>query len=344
MKVSRNRIAVVVLAGIVLVLFFATMAGLFYYRETINKIGEVKEEASNEYPRLYAYIADDPESQLSGRIYKEISEYAVQNNCFVEMTGQGLSTSYSKADRINIAISSKVDGIIIEGDDSEETKNLINKATRKGIPVVTVLSDSAGSSRKSFVGLNNYSLGTEYGNELAAIGKESNTYPLNVLILLDRDDGNSDDIIHSAIQQAVLGKSIILYSEVVDTSTPFTAQEDVMNILDDLSKKRQMPDVIICLNDRTTESAIQCIVEKNLVGKTTILGYYDSDTIKKAIDRGSVYATFAIETKTLASHCIKALNEYNNTGFVSEYSAASYILINRSNISQYDQEGDENEG
>lgn len=344
MKVSRNRIAVVVLAGIVLVLFFATMAGLFYYRETINKIGEVKEEASNEYPRLYAYIADDPESQLSGRIYKEISEYAVQNNCFVEMTGQGLSTSYSKADRINIAISSKVDGIIIEGDDSEETKNLINKATRKGIPVVTVLSDSAGSSRKSFVGLNNYSLGTEYGNELAAIGKETNTYPLNVLILLDRDDGNSDDIIHSAIQQAVLGKSIILYSEVVDTSTPFTAQEDVMNILDDLSKKRQMPDVIICLNDRTTESAIQCIVEKNLVGKTTILGYYDSDTIKKAIDRGSVYATFAIETKTLASHCIKALNEYNNTGFVSEYSAASYILINRSNISQYDQEGEENEG
>lgn len=260
------------------------------------------------------------------------------------MTGQGLSTSYSKADRINIAISSKVDGIIIEGDDSEETKNLINKATRKGIPVVTVLSDSAGSSRKSFVGLNNYSLGTEYGNELAAIGKETNTYPLNVLILLDRDDGNSDDIIHSAIQQAVLGKSIILYSEVVDTSTPFTAQEDVMNILDDLSKKRQMPDVIICLNDRTTESAIQCIVEKNLVGKTTILGYYDSDTIKKAIDRGSVYATFAIETKTLASHCIKALNEYNNTGFVSEYSAASYILINRSNISQYDQEGEENEG
>ena len=344
MKVSRNRIAVMVLAGIVLVLFFATMAGLFYYRETINKIGEVKEEAFNEYPRLYAYIADDPESQLSGRIYKEISEYAVQNNCFVEMTGQGLSTSYSKADRINIAISSKVDGIIIEGDDSEETKNLINKATRKGIPVVTVLSDSAGSSRKSFVGLNNYSLGTEYGNELAAIGKETNTYPLNVLILLDRDDGNSDDIIHSAIQQAVLGKSIILYSEVVDTSTPFTAQEDVMNILDDLSKKRQMPDVIICLNDRTTESAIQCIVEKNLVGKTTILGYYDSDTIKKAIDRGSVYATFAIETKTLASHCIKALNEYNNTGFVSEYSAASYILINRSNISQYDQEGEENEG
>ena len=44
-----------------------------------------------------------------------------------------------------------------------------------------------------------------------------------------------------------------------------------MNILDSLEKT---PDVIICLNDRTSESVYQCIVDKNLVGKTTILGYY----------------------------------------------------------------------
>ena len=83
MKVSRNRIAVTILAGIVLVLFFATVAGLIYYRQMIKNLGEVQEEVFNEYPRLYAYIAEDPESQLSKRIYKEISEYAEQNNCYV---------------------------------------------------------------------------------------------------------------------------------------------------------------------------------------------------------------------------------------------------------------------
>ena len=341
MKVSRNKVAVTILAGIVLVLFIATVAGLFYYREMIRKLGEVQEEAFNEYPRLYAYIAEDPDSQLSVRIYKEIAEYAVENDCYVEMTGQNLSTSYSKADRMNIAISSKVDGIILEGDDSQETIELINKATENGIPVVTVLSDCQASSRKSFVGLNNFSLGSEYGEELAAIGEENKKYPLSALILLDRDDGNADDIIHAAIQQAVVGRSIALSSAVVDTSSPFTSEESVMNILDGLDK---IPDVIICLNDRTTESAIQCIVEKNLVGKTTILGYYDSDTIMKAIDRGSVYATFAIETKTVAKQCVNALNEYNNTGFVSEYNPANYILINRKNISDYAPEGDTDEG
>lgn len=341
MKVSRNKVAVTILAGIVLVLFIATVAGLFYYREMIKKLGEVHEEEFTEYPRLYAYIAEDPDSQLSNRIYKEIAEYAVENDCYVEMTGQNLSTSYSKADRMNIAISSKVDGIILEGDDSKETADLIDKATANGIPVVTVLSDCQTSSRKSFVGLNNFSLGSEYGEELATIGEMNKKYPLNALILLDGDDGNSDDIIHAAIQQSVTGRLIKLTSAVVDTSSPFTSEESVMNILDGLAT---IPDVIICLNDRTTESAIQCIVEKNLVGKTTILGYYDSDTILKAIDRGSVYATFAIETKTVAKQCVNALNEYNNTGFVSEYNPANYILINRQNVSEYTREDDKDEG
>jgi ribose transport system substrate-binding protein len=341
MKVSRNKVVVSILAGIVLVLFIATVAGLFYYREMIKKLGEVHEEEFTEYPRLYAYIAEDPDSQLSNRIYKEIAEYAVENDCYVEMTGQNLSTSYSKADRMNIAISSKVDGIILEGDDSKETADLIDKATANGIPVVTVLSDCQTSSRKSFVGLNNFSLGSEYGEELATIGEMNKKYPLNALILLDGDDGNSDDIIHAAIQQSVTGRLIKLTSAVVDTSSPFTSEESVMNILDGLAT---IPDVIICLNDRTTESAIQCIVEKNLVGKTTILGYYDSDTILKAIDRGSVYATFAIETKTVAKQCVNALNEYNNTGFVSEYNPANYILINRQNVSEYTREDDTDEG
>lgn len=341
MKVSRNRIAVSILAGIVLVLFFATVAGLFYYREMIKNLGEAREEVFNEYPRLYAFIAEDPDSQLSNRIYREISEYAAEKECYVEMTGQNLSTSYSKADRLNIAISSKVDGIILEGDDSEETAMLIDKATANGIPVVTVLSDCEGSARKSFVGLNNYSLGSEYGSELVAIGEKNKKSPLNVLIFLDGDDGNSDDIIHLAIQEFVTGRLITLSSAVVDTSTPFSSEEGVMSVIDSLES---IPDVIICLNDRTTESAIQCIVEKNLVGKTTILGYYDSETIRKAIDKGSVYATFAIETKTVARQCINALNEYNNTGFVSQYNPANYILINRGNLDSYDPDGGVDEG
>ena len=335
-KVSHSRIAVTVLAGVVLALFFMTIVGLVYYREMIRRIGEVQEEVYTQYPRLYAYIAEDPDSQLSTRIYKEISEYAKENNCYVELTGQNLSTTYSKADRINIAISSKVDGIILEGDNSEETIKLIKKADDAGIPVITVLSDCEGSARKSFIGLNQYTLGTEYGNALTEI--KSQNYPLTVLVL---KNGASDDFIIQALQKPITGRFVSISSKDIDTSSQFTSEENIMKTLDELNK---MPDVIICLNDKITESAIQCIVEKNLVGKTQILGYYDSETIRKAIERGSVYATFTIDTKTLAMQSVNALNELNETGFTSDYSNVKVIKITRTNLEEYDNAEEKTDG
>jgi len=328
--------AVTILAGIVLVLFIATIVGLFFYRSMIRRIGEVQEEVYAEYPRLYAFIAEDPDSQLSNRIYKEISEYAKENGCYVEMTGENLSATYSKADRINIAISSKVDGIILEGDDSEETKELIRKAEDAGVPVVTILSDCEGSERKSFIGLNQYTLGTEYGNTLTEISTDK--YPMSVLIL---KNGNSDDFIIQAIQKQLTGRFVAISSKEVDTSSQFTSEENIMKTLDELNK---MPDVIICLNDKITESAIQSIVEKNLVGKTRILGYYDSETIRKAIEKGSVYATFTIDTKTLAIQSVNALNEFNNTGHVSDFYTIKALKLTRTNLSVYSSEGDNNNG
>ena len=344
-RVSKNRLAVTILAGIVLVLFFATVAGLVFYRDMIRRLGEVQEEVYTEYPRLYAYIAEDPDSQLSKRIYKEITEYAQQNGCYVEMTGQNLTKNYSKADRINIAISSKVDGIILEGDNSAETSTMKKKAIENNIPVVTVLSDCEESSRTSFVNLNNVDLGKEYGRQLAKLrGEKPTASTLNAVILLDTDTRNSDDTIYRSIMAFMAGGTVSLSSYTVDTSTPFATQEKIMKKLDELDKQNNIPDVIVCLNDRTTESTIQCIVEKNLVGKTKILGYYDSETILKAIEKGSVSVTFTVEADTIAKQCINLLNEYNDTGLPSNYATAGYIKIDRTNVAKYYPEEDKNEG
>ncbi|MBR6959663.1 MAG: hypothetical protein IKH76_04195, partial [Clostridiales bacterium] len=87
-------------------------------------------------------------------------------------------------------------------------------------------------------------------------------------------------------------------------------------------------------------------VDKNLVGKTMILGYSDSETILKAINKGSVYETVAIEVNTLAMQCVNALNEYNNNNaeYVSDYFVADYILINTGNLDSYDPEDSDEAG
>ena len=134
------------------------------------------------------------------------------------------------------------------------------------------------------------------------------------------------------------------YSDVFGNNKPLMKPEQMKKKLDELDRQNNILDVIICLNDRTTESTIQCIVEKNLVGKTTVLGYYDSEPILKSIEKGSVYATFAVEANTIAKQCINTLNEYNDTGNVSNYMTAGFIKIDKTNVATYDPEGDRNEG
>ena len=145
---------------------------------------------------------------------------------------------------------------------------------------------------------------------------------------MNSQDSNQNTIL-SAIQERVAsanpaGPSIKLTTETISSSTAFSIQENVKDLLDSYTT---LPDIIVCLSDINTRSVYQCIVESNRVGSTRILGYYDSDTVIKAIERGSVYATFTVATEQMAKYCVDALNEYKNMGNVSEYFSTNYELI-----------------
>ncbi|MCF8009479.1 MAG: substrate-binding domain-containing protein [Halanaerobiales bacterium] len=73
---------------------------------------------------------------------------------------------------INNLIKQNVDGIIISANNSESLKTVINEAFDKGIPVVTFDSDSYNSERLTYVGTDNYLVGSEMGNSLLNILKE----------------------------------------------------------------------------------------------------------------------------------------------------------------------------
>ena len=258
-------------------------------------------------------------------------EYGKANDCYVERIGSGLASNYSKQELFNIAIYSKVDGIIVQGDGTKQTDELIARADSAGIPVITVLTDNKNSARKSFVGMNDFSVGTEYGKQIVNMAKgglKEAGDTVTVLILMNSQDANQNTIL-SAIQENVAsanpaGPSIKLTTETIYSSTAFSIQENVKDLLDSYTT---LPDIIVCLSDINTRSVYQCIVESNRVGSTRILGYYDSDTVLKAIERGSVYATFTVATEQMAKYCVDALNEYKSMGNVSEYFSTNYELI-----------------
>ncbi len=340
-KAIRDRVFFGILSAFTVVMLALTVVGLVVFNIQVNNYEASGIDAYTTYSRIYAYIPNNPDSTVSENLYQALRDYGIQNDCLVERIGEDLATSYSKDELIAIAIRSKVSGIILEGDDSEETVALINQATNAGIPVVTVMTDAPGSSRCSFIGLNNYSVGVKYSDLIldAAEEREGST-DLNALVIMSSGASN-ESVIYGAIQEQLQNSSIEIESVAIDPDSAFSTEEKVIDLLDGYE---EMPDIIVCLSDINTRCVYQSVVDKNCVGVTTIIGYYGSDTVLEGIERGAIDATLSVDTTQVAQYCVNALNEYIERGNVSEYYSTGYILINEDNVSGYLEETPEEGG
>ncbi|GAB2716184.1 sugar-binding protein [Paenibacillus thermoaerophilus] len=67
---------------------------------------------------------------------------------------------------VEMAVASKVDGIIMQGFNEKEFTPAINKAVDSGIPVITIDTDAPGSKRIAFVGTDNFLAGRRAAKEI----------------------------------------------------------------------------------------------------------------------------------------------------------------------------------
>ena len=361
---KKEKILTVVLVTMTIVLLIATLLGLIYFRQQITGNSLPNEEQYNEYERQYVLITKDIDDTFWDSVYEEMKKTGDATGAYVERLGRNLSMEYSKSDLLRIAIDSHVDGIILEADESDETTALINKADMEGIPVVTILHDCMGTTRKSYVGISNYNLGNEYGKliinavedietrekEMAAEAQRGEgdvaAGPVQVLILMDKNSTDtSQNIIYTAIQEALEKKGFDESQVEVETAAisndgAFGSEESIRDIF---QNREYQPDVIVCLNELNTTSVYQTVVDQNKVGQIIIIGYYDSDTILRAVERNAIYATITVNTTQIGSYCVEALNEYLDTGHVSDYFSVDFTLINADNVKDYLRSGNEDE-
>ncbi len=334
-KAIRDRVFFGILSAFTVVMLALTVVGLVVFNIQVNNYEASGIDAYTTYSRIYAYIPNNPDSTVSENLYQALRDYGIQNDCLVERIGEDLATSYSKDELIAIAIRSKVSGIILEGDDSEETAALISQAGAADIPVVTVMTDAPGTGRCSFIGLNNYSVGVKYSDLiLDAAEDREDASDLNALVIMSSGASN-ESVIYGAIQEQLQGSSVQIESVSIDSDSAFSTEEKVIDLLDEYT---EMPDIIVCLSDITTRCVYQSVVDKNGVGVTTIIGYYGSDTVLEGIERGAIEATLSVDTNQVAQYCVDALDEFIVRGNVSEYYSTGYVLIDEYNVSGYMQE------
>ncbi|NLK27924.1 MAG: sugar ABC transporter substrate-binding protein [Clostridiales bacterium] len=329
-NMNKNRIITIAVISSFTVGIIILVIGMTYYKYRISEFGINDSTNHQEYKYHYVIISEEADEPFWESIYQGALEKGREQEAYIEKLGSNLSISYSIEDLMEIAIASKVDGIIIEPDGKEQINELINRADQEGIPVITVLKDAPMSKRKSFVGINRYNQGKAYGEQVLKIVDEDKN---NVLVLLNsgqKDTGQN--IIYSGIRETVGNRPISVDAATINTQSTFSSEEDIRRIIKD---RNNSPDILVCLTAVDTLCAYQAVVDYNKVGQIDIIGYYDSELILRAIEKEIIHSTMTIDAKLVGAYCVEALTEYRNTNRVSDYFSVDISVIDQNNIQQY---------
>ena len=152
----------------------------------------------------------------------------------------------------------------------------------------------------------------------------------NIIISGIQETINQDNVTDSEFAVSIV---------TVDNTNSFSVEESIRDIF----LGEEIPDVIVCLNELSTVCTYQAVVDFNMVGEVSILGYYYSEAIVNAIERGGVYSTISIDTNQLGQYSVSALSDFYEFGNTSEYYLADVTLINQDNVEMYRKEEDEDE-
>ncbi|MDK2808901.1 MAG: ribose transport system substrate-binding protein [Clostridiales bacterium] len=226
-----------------------------------------------------------------------------------------------------MAIAANVDAIIMEGSDSVSTTELINEAIDKNIAVVTVYQDQVESKRRSFIGVNKFMMGYNLCAKAYDCLKDDKE---EIMVLYDKNSNTNPEntILNSGIKKFLddHASSARLNAQIIDSTETYNTEEQIRELLRNVAKR---PRVLICTNLIQTQCAYQTIVDLNCVGDVKILGFYSTQSILEAIDKGVVEATLMVDTYQMGQKAAENVSEFLDIGYVSDYVAVDTTIIGR---------------
>ena len=328
---KKHNISGITIAAsvIILVLTVITILSIVFYTTVTNRFNTAENENVQNCRYHYAFIGNSS-SSLDNMIYEAAYKEGLSHNAYVEYMGRNLDVSYTKVELMDIAIDAKVDGIILNGDETEDLTKAIYDASLKNIPVITASTDCSGSARKSYVGISYYTLGQEYGRQIA---RNVSDKTQSVLVLMSPNARNQgQNIIYSGLSDYLakinIKSKFTLSTQAVGDGTIFSAEEDISDIF----AGNELPDIMVCLDETNTTCACQAIVDCNKVGSTMLLGYFRNDTILDAIRKNILSCSFTVDPKEIGIDCVDELNDYKSEGRITEYQTIGIEKIDSSNI------------
>ncbi|HEX3028693.1 MAG TPA: substrate-binding domain-containing protein [Clostridia bacterium] len=131
----------------------------------INKLTSINSDKTQLKPKivLISHVITNP---YWNYIRYGAEKAAKERNAIIDFQGPDAPSAKEGIKLINMAYSSRADGIITYIQDQYKYNNIINTVIKSGVPLVTIDSDAEKSNRLAYVGTDNISAGRKGAKEL----------------------------------------------------------------------------------------------------------------------------------------------------------------------------------
>jgi ribose transport system substrate-binding protein len=247
-------------------------------------------------------ITQELETPFWDKVGKGAKEQAELDGASIEVWGSYGKNQEDFLKQIEIAIDAKVDGIIVQGLDTVEFKDLTKfKAAFYGIPIITVANDvpMADSLRRTYVGSDQYMAGQMIAKQLISDMGISGT----VILLGDSRHEYYQQQRMNGIQDVLRTYPNVRtkYAETPDTREQIiAATQDLMNRLPEV-------DAFVAVNANFAGAMIQEISRRARVEPFGIYSFDDSPDMAALLGQGKLDGIIEQSPETMGKRSVNLL-------------------------------------
>lgn len=307
---------------------------IFYYkyeRDSLFYGNELQKIEESQYH--FVCIAQNTDDPFWQSVEKGTFDAARDYKIALEFNGPRYTNIDEELQCLEIAIASKVDGIVTHVLDEKRFLPVINKAIEQEIPVITIDSDANKSKRISFIGTNNFQFG-EVGGKLIS---EATNGKAKVAIILnsygDGIDNISGNLKVTGFTDFIRKNQYDIEIKTIKSSNMglLSASEVTSEIIN------QFPDVnaIFCTSPNDTLGVAQVIVDLNKVGDIKIVGCGSISEILRYVEIGVIHGTVVSNPYNMGYQSIRILTEIKKKNMTTDYVDTGVQGISVKNLDQY---------
>ncbi|MEF2965494.1 sugar-binding protein [Paenibacillus sp. M1] len=259
-------------------------------------------------------------------IEKGAAQAAEQYGLDIEFAGAVRNNMTEQLDLLEKAIAARVDAIIVQGLNEESFKPVIDKAVKRGIPVLTIDTDAPDSRRLAYVGTDNVAAGEMMGRLVVKTAGGSG----KIGVIIGSEMAESQNQRLEGLKRIVAQYPGL---EIVDVRSSNISQMEAIQQAADMLRRH--PEITIMVGTSATDALGVMQAAKSLRrDDLLIIGFDNQKETLEAITNGEIQATVSQQPFLMGEMAVRLLYEHFQGKPLRSTYHTEVKVLNESNVQE----------